>query len=423
MSGLTNEDYLAAQFEVVRPLASKFYERDPSLATRMLKSTQVNASSRDVRLPIPLYPGGQFRFLNFQNGDFGLGTGEVLDVAKLSPVEFGIAYEISDRVIYTTDSPQKAAANAVNRSVAMAMDELKNHIDANLQGGGTGILCYVDAGYTSGDTVQATTPFYVDNLRPRTWYSVFNAAQSTFRGKVYVTTLDRPNGTFTVLTGSAATVGITAGDVLTAENLESTPPDGFHGVRYHHNNAASGYWQQMDRSAITELKTPTVDADDNIFSTTHVQAVVAKIEMALGQDAMQGGDWAWYGHPGNLLQYLEQHATISEITMGGGAQGGTDIVQQRGAVMKIHGMPFIQSIHASRTDVDLFNFSQWLRCVYKEIGIHPMGSQQKWGRVGASGGYGGGYIFYITGAMQFGMENPRLAGHIENLLERTDLND
>jgi hypothetical protein len=71
----------------------------------------------------------------------------------------------------------------------------------------------------------------------------------------------------------------------------------------------------------------------------------------------EGGKWAWYMHPGQLLQYMEQHITISEMTLNGGgaANGNVDIVQQRKALAKIHGIPVIQSIHASRTDVDLIN--------------------------------------------------------------------
>lgn len=422
---LTNEDFVAAQLEVVRPLAPKFYEREDSLGSRMLKTPGVSQSTRDLRIPLPIRPGGKFRSINFNGGDFGLGSGEVLEVAKMAPIEFGLAYEITDRVIYATDSPQKSAVNAVNRSVAMAMDEFKNHVDASLQGGGTWIFAYVDSGYAGGNTVTFTTPFYAQNLREGTTYSVYNSTQTVYRGTIDLVSLDLPNGEGTFTAGQAAAVGLVAGDVLCAEGLTATPPVGPYGLRYHHSNATSGLWLNVDRATYPQARTPTVDANQSIFTQTHVQSLIARMEMALGQDMFEGGKWAWYMHPGQLLQYMEQHITISEMTLNGGgaANGNVDIVQQRKALAKIHGIPVIQSIHASRTDVDLINFAVWLRGTYKEVGLHPIGNSTKFARVSATGAYGGGYMFYVTAAMQFGMENPRLGGHIEDLAERTDLND
>lgn len=422
---LTNEDFVAAQLEVVRPLAPKFYERDDSLGSRMLKSTAVSQSTRDLRIPLPIRPGGKFRYLNFNGGDFGLGSGEHLEVAKLAPIEFGIVYEITDRVIFATDSPQKSAVNAVNRSVAMAMDEFKNYVDGALQGGGTGIVAYVDSGYTSGDTVAFTLPFYAQNLREGGTYGVYNSTQTTYRGTMDLVTLDLPNGEAIFYAGQALAIGLTQGDVLVNEGLTATPPVGPYGLRYHHNNATSGLWLNVDRATYPQARTPTVDAQSSIFTQTHVQSLIARMEMALGQDMFEGGKWSWFMHPGQLLQYMEQHITISEMTLNGGgsANGNIDIVQQRKALAKIHGIPVIQSIHASREDVDLINFDVWLRGTYKEVGLHPIGNSTKFPRVSATGSYGGGYLFFITAAMQFGMENPRLGGHIENLAERTDLND
>ncbi len=422
---LTNEDFVAAQLEVVRPLAPKFYEREDSLGSRMLKSTAVSQSTRDLRIPLPIRPGGKFRYLNFNGGDFGLGSGEHLEVAKLAPIEFGIVYEITDRVIFATDSPQKSAVNAVNRSVSMAMDEFKNYVDGALQGGGTGIVGYVDAGYVSGDTVAFTLPYYAQNLREGATYGVYNSTQTTYRGLLDLVTLDLPNGEATFYAGQAATIGLTQGDVLVNEGLTATPPVGPYGLRYHHNNATSGLWLNVDRATYPQARTPTVNANDSIFTQTHVQSLIARMEMALGQEMFEGGKWAWFMHPGQLLQYMEQHITISEMTLNGGgaANGNVDIVQQRKALAKIHGIPVIQSIHASREDVDLINFEVWLRGTYKEVGLHPIGNSTKFPRVSATGSYGGGYLFFITCAMQFAMENPRIGGHIENLAERTDLND
>lgn len=46
---LPSEDLLAAQLEVVAPLAAKFYEKEDALVSRML------------RIPIPMKPGGEFK--------------------------------------------------------------------------------------------------------------------------------------------------------------------------------------------------------------------------------------------------------------------------------------------------------------------------------------------------------------------------
>jgi hypothetical protein len=417
-----NDDVIKTQLQVVGKLSSKWYEVEDSLASRFTRAVSTNVSTQVFRKPMPMRPGGKFRKMDFDGGDFGRGSGEHFEEATFTPVEMGLAYELTERVVYATNSTEKAIIDAVNRAGAIAMSEYKNHIDTHCQGGGTGIVDYVLS--VAGTDGVSATPFYASNLREDTDYSVYqDSTQAVHLGEITVDTIDHPNASwsFTQLSGSPPI----AGSVLCASGLTATPPVWLNGLAALHSNASTGFFLNIDRSTFPATRTPTVDGLGNVFTVVQAQALLAKMEMALGQEVRNTGKWGWYMHPGQLIQWLEQAQNIAEITLdqGGAANGDVDVVMQRKVITRIAGMPVVQSIHASRSRVDLIDFAAFYRGTMKDVGVHPIAGNTKWGIVGASGGFGGSQAFYLTQAFQIGHENPRRGGYIPNLAERTDIND
>lgn len=415
---MVNSDVLAVQLETVTQAVSEYYEHEDALVSRFAKMVSHDQSSRDMRIPIPMYPGGKFRQISFE-GDFGRGSGEHFEYAAVAPIETAIALELSDKVIYTTNSTAKAVTDVVARQVAMGLTEYKLYKDKLLQTAGTGILGTISSiGGTGNLTWTMASPFYVQLLRYGQEVSVYtSSSQTALRGNGVATIvgIDTVNNTITV---DANPSGVAANDVVCVGGLTATPPTSIYGLAYHHSSAATGYWLGLNRATFPGLRTPTVTASGTL-TTNHMNRMFAGVTMGLGQDVMDTGRWFIYLHTTQRMQWAELGQLISEITLnqGNAPNGNVDILMDRKRAQVIGGIEVVESIHADRTRIDLIDADNWIRGTYKEIGIHDMAGQPKIALRGTSGGYGGGQLWYITAAEQFAVKNPRRGAYINTLTE------
>ena len=411
----TNSDVVALQLEVVAPLVSEFYEFEDALVSRFTKMKSMDQSSRDLRIPIPMYPGGKFRQVDFDGGAMGRGSATVYKVATLAPIDQAIAVEINDKVGFVTDSSVKAVANAVQREVAAAMSEFKNMKDSLLQTAGGGILSTVATSGVSGTTITLTSPFYEQLLRYGQEITVYNSTQTTNRGTATITGIDPVAHTITV---NATPGGTTDGDKICLGGLSGASPTSTYGLAYHHNSASTGTWLGLNRATYPGIRTPIVTASSTL-TTAHPQLLLAKLAMQLGQSVLDSGKWFWHMHTSQRVAWAELGQLIQEISVnqGGAANGNVDILMQRKLANKIGGIEVLESIHADRTRIDLVDGENWIRGTYKETGLHKMGDQTKLPVYDNTGGYSNASIWYISNSEQFAVKNPRRGGYIASLTE------
>src|SRR5438445_9007662 len=157
MPAQANTNVVALQLEKVRDKVPLLYERDDILLTMIQQRGDVEKiSSRAMRIPLQVNPGGKAGSYNADGGDLGRGSGSVYDVAQISPIFFRFAVEISKLVEYSTNAREKAIENAAKREVANGMKQFRAFLDKVLQTAGNGVLGTI--GSVSGTTLTMNTP-------------------------------------------------------------------------------------------------------------------------------------------------------------------------------------------------------------------------------------------------------------------------
>src|SRR5260370_42061512 len=94
MAAQNNAQTIALQLEKVRDKVPLLYERDDVLLSMIQQRGAVEkVSSRNMRLPLQLVPGGKAGSYSADGGGLGRGTGSTYDVAQVSPIFFTFAAE------------------------------------------------------------------------------------------------------------------------------------------------------------------------------------------------------------------------------------------------------------------------------------------------------------------------------------------
>ena len=151
MAQMQNAQSVALQLEKVRDKLPLLYERDDILLTMIQQRGDVErVSSRNMRLPLQIRPGGKAGLANMDGGDLGRGSGTVYDVAQVTPVFFRHAVEITKLVEYASNAPEKAVENAAKREVKNAMAQFRSFLDKVMQTNGNGVLGTIGTVTTSG---------------------------------------------------------------------------------------------------------------------------------------------------------------------------------------------------------------------------------------------------------------------------------
>src|SRR6201984_3483023 len=141
MPAQANANVIALRLEKVRDKVPLLYERDDILLTMIQQRGDVEkVSSRNMRLPLQIRPGGKAGLANMDGGDLGRGSGTVYDVAQVTPVFFRHAVEITKLVEYASNAPEKAIENAAKREVKNAMAQFRAFLDKVMQTNGNGVL-------------------------------------------------------------------------------------------------------------------------------------------------------------------------------------------------------------------------------------------------------------------------------------------
>ena len=290
-----------------------------------------------------------------------------------------------------------------------------------------GALYLVSATTNGSNTVYTcAAPFGSQLIRVgQTVQFSTNSSTYTYRGSAPVVAVDYANATFSVLTTNVPTSTPITSDFVFPEGLFAVAPGTagivalpsfIYGLPYHHNDATTGTWLTLNRPDFPELVTPSVNANSGSLTTTQPQVLLAKIEMALGQQALDGAKLFWYLHPKQHVAYVQLAQLISEVTLGSnGNNGAVDVLHSRKDMRKMCGIEVFPSINADPTRIDLIDGNNWIRGTYLDTQVMTMAGMTKLPVYGATGGFGGAELFYIGQASNFATKNPRKGGYIKSL--------
>jgi len=141
MPAQANANVPALQLEKLRDKVPLLYERDDILLTMIQQRGDVErVSSRNMRLPLQVNPGGKAGSYNADGGDLGRGAGTQYDVAQVSPIFFRFAVEITKLTEYATTGRERAVEDNVKKEVVNGMRQFRAFLDKLMQTAGNGVL-------------------------------------------------------------------------------------------------------------------------------------------------------------------------------------------------------------------------------------------------------------------------------------------
>jgi hypothetical protein len=410
MAQMQNAQSVALQLEKVRDKLPLLYERDDILLTMIQQRGDVErVSSRNMRLPLQIRPGGKAGLANMDGGDLGRGSGTTYDVAQVTPVFFRHAVEITKLVEYASNAPEKSIENAAKREVKNAMGQFRSFLDKVMQTNGNGVLGTIAS--IGGSTFTMTKPpgsvlvYYNQTIQ------VYDPTLTTNRGSCNVTAVDPFGGTITVDTVPG---GTSANDVIVHDGLTGAQPVSLFGILYHQSNATTGTWLNLNRATYpVELATPRVNGNNSTLTPGAVRLAINKVRKALGSN--QVSKLIAYTSLEQEHQWEQLGVTISQIIKEGAGGRASDLDLLFTGEKSMAGVPIRSSINANSSRVDFLDLSHWGRAVMQDIDFYDVGGQTVFPIYGASGGLASAYIFYFVTGFQVWNESPRSGAYIDNL--------
>jgi hypothetical protein len=412
MPAQANANVVALQLEKVRDKVPLLYERDDILLTMIQQRGDVEkVSSRNMRLPLQVNPGGKAGSYNADGGDLGRGSGTSYDVAQVSPIFFRFAIEITKLVEYATNGRERAVENAAKREVANGMRQFRAFLDKLMQTAGNGVLGTISS-FASTTWTMATPPGAA-LVYPGQTIQVYDSTLTTNRGTANVVSADPISATQTIVVdGNPA--GLSANDVIVHDGLSGANPVSLFGLKYHQNAATTGTWMNLNRSTYPQqLATPRVNAANSALVPGYVRLAINKVRKALGIAQL-----------GKLIAYTsveQEHAwenlgiTISQVIKENAAGGASDLDLLFSGRKTMSGVPIKSSINADQTRIDFLDLAHWGRAVMKDIDFFEVGGNTVFPIYGASGGLAAAFIFYFDTAFQVFSDSPRSGAFIDAL--------
>lgn len=413
MPALVNSDTLGLQLEKVRDKLPLMYERDNVLFAQIEKKGD-KVSSRNMRVPLQLRPGGRPGLYNPDGGAMGFGGGTKYDVAQLTPVHIKFGIQINKLVELATNSPDKAIENAVKNETKNAMAQFRAFIDKLTQQSNTGQLGTISNVTGTVWTLGASNFNAAQRFSVGMGLVIVDTTLNTTRvGTPVITQVDAVNGKITVDVNPA---GVVATDVILPEgstaSAGSITSTALFGVPYHQNDAQAGTWLALNRANYPEVWTPSIDAVSGSLAWSHLRLAVNKIRIALGSDAAKG--LKAYMHLAQAHAYEDLLLAVTNIEKSGSKSVdlGFDDVET------VAGVPTLISINADPTRIDFLSLQSWGRAVMADVDFFtPPGSDQKVFTPidTVTGTPQAASLMYLTTSFQYFVDNPRKGSFVKNL--------
>jgi hypothetical protein len=416
MAVQNNAQTIALQLEKVRDKVPLLYERDDVLLSMIQQRGDIEkVSSRNMRLPLQLIPGGKAGSYSADGGDLGLGSGTTYDVAQVSPIFFRFAVQITKLVEYASNSREKAIENAVKLEIASGMKQFRSFLDKVIQTAGNGVLGTISS--ISGSTFTMTIPTGAALVYVGQTIQIYDPTLTTNRNVAAsvvssVTAADPINAQ--TITVDNVPSGTSVNDLIVHDGLTGAQPVSLFGVKYHQNNATTGTWLNLNRATYPQqLQTPRVNAGNAALVPGYVRLAINKVRKSLGINQL-----------GKLIAYMsveQEHAwenlgiTVSQVIKEGAGGRANDLDMLFSGKKTMSGIPIKSSINADQTRIDFLDLSHWGRAVMKDIDFFEVGGQTVFPIYGASGGISASFIFYFDTGFQVWNDSPRSGSYIDTL--------
>lgn len=420
MAGVVNADTIGAQLEAVAPIVEQLFENDDTFLTMLEKRGADDGveivSSRNMRLPVLKEPGGKAQQTSMDGGSLGDVSGPKWDVAQVTPFYWTFGLGWSRQSQYATDSKKKSVANVVKDTMEIGMQQMRMFLDALAQTGGDGVIGTITA---AGPPLTMAEPYKANLVYDGMPVQVFNAALSTDRGSTTVTAHDLEAGTVTL---AANPGGTAATDKLVIEGLAATVTiqSSLFGLKYHHSNASSGLWLNLDRAVLPQIRTPRVNGNAGLIQLASLRQALNKVRQALGVKFLEKERLVWWTHPAQEQAYEDLGISVQSIFRQPGAKDAQLPDLMYTGDKQAAGIPLKVGIHADRQRWDAICLSQWGRAQsiptrFLEVEGNRVFMQPDAG----NSTYLSNLMSWIETGFQVWTRNPRKGAYVDNLIVPT----
>ena len=415
---LTGAGALGLMREKVDPVLYKLFENEILWYTQVEKQRAEATSLRPYRIALMLTMPGQFSGYSPDGGGLGPGSGMTIDHAELVPIYHKLAVSFTQLLKYATDSGAKTIQDGVKLIVAESLKTIKFAIDATAQGPGNGQLGVIQS--VAGAVATMAIPNGAAGVYEGMNVNIISADLTTLRnpgGPLTITSIDTVESN--TITFSAALPGtVVQGDLIVDTFITPGNTIGLFGIKYHQNNAQTGFWQNLDRSAYpTRFRTSRVNAGGSNLLLIHVLQCLAKIRKSVGADMFKKAKYMAYMNTEQEMNYKLLGIQVqSVIKMGPGDKQTDDLDLLYGGEITMQGIPVETSVRADQTRIDFMEMSSFLRVVTKDLGFFkdPEGKIY-WSKYGPDGTPTSEFLFYYDIGHQIGNTNPLRGGFIDQL--------
>lgn len=407
----TQDEVVATQLEKVAPNLQRAYDIDDDFYGDVERRDVQVISSRDMRIPLKMRPGGYFGYYSPNNGDLGTGGSTTYEKGVITAIHLKHAIQWDLEAEISTDDKRKAVINNVQENISDAMDEFRRQSAAQCMTAGTGVLATVTSVASSGgtDTVTCTTDGYGSKLlRFGQKVSVYDTGRTTNRtlsGPVTITQVDYENSTFKIPSVS----GITATDVILPEGLTGSTPVGLYGVPYHASNASTGTWLGLNRATYPEIRASRVNANSSSLAWAHGRLAVNKIANKVGSKKkfnpvarMHPCQQQAYENLGQLVSVIQKQARDEKLNLY--FEG-----------FQLAGCPVKTSYLWDKKRIDFLIMEYWGRAVLKDVRWHTVGGRKLFEMRGPTGGVATSTVSYMLADWNLFHQNPAAGSYIDGL--------
>lgn len=410
---MNSANVVNVELENVSSALPVLFERDNAklFYSQIEKGKPEIVSTREMKVPMEISPGGDFGAFDPDGGDLGRGDGSRYEKASIAVIYPKLALEWTAKAKWGNDSTRKGVVDTVKRLIAKSMNEFRIQVDASLMTDGTGTLGTVSAVSTASsvDTITLDTDGYGAKLvRKNQKINIYDSTLATNR-----TTNASKRITFHDLANkqikTSATAGIVVGDKLVVDGLSATPPVWLQGVTYHHSSASTGTWLGFDRSTTPEIRANRVNAA-GALALPFPRLALTKIGDRVDEDSMKSVKACM--HPCQKNAYEELGQLVSVIQK---SAKDESLNLYFGDNMQMAGAPVQTYYRWNKKRIDFPVMSTWKRAELHPVGFYDVDGRKMFEARGSSGGVATSTLMYIVAAFNTYVENPALCAYIDGL--------
>jgi len=409
-------DVAATELEHVDKVVPTLFEREGPFYQWMDTAEDVEISNRDARVPLEMWPGGNFGHYDPDGGALGLGSAPKYDKAVVNSQHLRMGTQYTRKAEWATESGRKAVVNTVRRLSASAIAEFRRYVDSLLMSNGQGILATVSAVTNDGvnDTITLGTDGYgAKLLRYGQEVAVFSSTLATNRTAGTDKVLNFHDVVAKQVKYPAAAQLAQVGDKIVVGglgNVTGASVISLLGVPYHHSNAASGTWLGLNRADYPQIRANRINANNGNIALSYIRRAVNIIGDRVGMDNMKS-QVAWM-HPCQV-QALEALGWGLTTIQKSSKKEGLDLFFN---VDQIAGIPIKKSFSWDKARIDFTVKGVWKKVVFKQPGLYKKGSETLFDiRSTTDGSPKTSLVFYYIIGTNTYINNPPLCSYIDAL--------